>query len=95
MTPSAPDSEFLRDVVAGLSKMPKSLPCKYFYDEAGSRLFDRICQLEEYYPTRCEMAILDRHAAAIMERVEPGSVLIEYGSGSSLKTRRLLDQRKD
>lgn len=94
MTPTAPDSEFLRDVVAGLSEMPKSLPCKYFYDEAGSRLFDRICRLAEYYPTRCEMAILDRHAAAIMERVEPGSVLIEYGSGSSLKTRRLLDRRR-
>ena len=48
--PPTPDGEFLRDVVAGLSKTPKSLPCKYFYDEAGSRLFDRICRLAEYYP---------------------------------------------
>ena len=94
MTSLPPDAEFLRDVVAGLSKMPKSLPCKYYYDEAGSRLFDRICRLAEYYPTRCEMEILDRHAASIMELVEPGSVLIEYGSGSSHKTRLLLDRRR-
>jgi len=94
MPSPTPDGEFLRDVVAGLSKTPKSLPCKYFYDEAGSRLFDRICRLAEYYPTRCEMAILERHAAAIMGLVEPGSVLVEYGSGSSLKTRLLLDQRR-
>jgi dimethylhistidine N-methyltransferase len=90
--PPTPDGEFLRDVVAGLSKTPKSLPCKYFYDEAGSRLFDRICRLAEYYPTRCESAILERHAGAIMDLVPPGGVLIEYGSGSSLKTRRLLDR---
>ena len=91
---SIPDAEFRRDVLAGLAKTPKSLPCKYFYDEAGSRLFDRICRLAEYYPTRCETAILERHASAIMELVEPGSVLIEYGSGSSHKTRLLLDRRR-
>lgn len=88
---SRTDSGFLRDVLVGLAADKKSLPCKYFYDEAGSRLFDRICRLPEYYPTRCETAILQRFAPTIMGQLEPGSTLIEYGSGSSIKSRLLLD----
>ena len=61
-SPPAPGGEFLRDVLRGLARPRKELPCKYFYDEAGSRLFDRICELPEYYPTRCERSILERHA---------------------------------
>jgi dimethylhistidine N-methyltransferase len=84
-------AEFLRDVLAGLSASPKTLPCKYFYDERGSALFDEITTLDEYYPTRCELAILRDHAAEIAAAVGPGAVLVEYGSGSSVKTRVLLD----
>ncbi len=82
---------FLRDVLAGLSSSPRTLPCKYFYDERGSALFDEICTLEEYYPTRTEAAILRDNAQAIADAAGPGAVLIEYGSGSSVKTRLLLD----
>jgi dimethylhistidine N-methyltransferase len=83
---------FLREVLAGLARPHKQLPCKYFYDERGSRLFDEICDLEEYYLTRCELAILRRHAGEMAVRLGPGCALIEYGSGSSLKTRLLLDR---
>jgi dimethylhistidine N-methyltransferase len=82
----------LCEVLAGLSRPHRQLPCKYFYDERGSRLFDEICELEEYYLTRCELAILRRHAGEMAGRIGPGCALIEYGSGSSLKTRLLLDR---
>ncbi|MEX0716580.1 MAG: L-histidine N(alpha)-methyltransferase [Planctomycetaceae bacterium] len=84
--------EFLDDVLAGLSAPAKTLPCKYLYDEIGSRLFDRICELPEYYPTRTELAIMRRHAPEMARRIGPRSVLVEYGSGSSLKTHLLLAQ---
>jgi dimethylhistidine N-methyltransferase len=91
--PVSPRSrEFLRDVLAGLSRPDRRLPCKYFYDERGSQLFEQICELPEYYPTRCELAILERHAGAMAERLGPGRVLVEYGSGSGRKTRLLLDR---
>ena len=61
--PDVEDSEFARDVVAGLSARPKRLSPKYFYDELGAQLFEEITRLPEYYPTRCELAILERHAA--------------------------------
>jgi dimethylhistidine N-methyltransferase len=86
--PAAPD--FTREALAGLRRTPKELPCKYFYDENGSRLFDRICELEEYYPTRTELGILESHAAEMADALGPRCLLIEYGSGSSLKTRLLL-----
>jgi dimethylhistidine N-methyltransferase len=92
---AAAADDFVRDVVEGLSRPAKELPCKYFYDARGSRLFDRICRLEEYYPTRCELALLRRHGAALAEAVGPGCALVEYGSGSSLKTRLLLDRLPD
>src|SRR5262249_33305880 len=87
--------EFLRDVLDGLSRAPKELPCKYFYDARGSALFDRICELEEYYPTRCEAEGLRRHAGEMAELFGPRCVLVEYGSGSSRKTRLLLDRLRD
>jgi dimethylhistidine N-methyltransferase len=83
---------FLRDVLHGLSPPNKRLPCKYFYDAAGAALFERICELDEYYPTRCELAILRRHGRHIAAELGPGVALIEYGSGSSRKTRLLLDR---
>jgi dimethylhistidine N-methyltransferase len=81
---------FATDVVAGLTAKPKSLPPKYFYDLAGSALFDRITKLPEYYPTRCELGILKDNAAAIASLFPPGCALIEFGSGSSRKARILL-----
>ena len=84
-------TDFLRDVFAGLSGEPKSLPCKYLYDVAGSALFDRICELPEYYPTRTEQAIFDAHAGEIAAAVGPEAALVEFGSGSSTKTRTVLD----
>jgi L-histidine Nalpha-methyltransferase len=89
----APDARtFLDDVVAGLSQTPKRLPSKYFYDERGSRLFDEICTLEEYYLTRTELTIMQQFAEEIAEALGQGNMLVEYGSGSSLKTRILLDR---
>ncbi|MFO0881609.1 MAG: L-histidine N(alpha)-methyltransferase [Gemmataceae bacterium] len=86
------DRGFLRDVHAGLSRTSKTLPCKYFYDARGSALFDQICELPEYYPTRTELAILRNHVGEITRHLGRDCTLIEYGSGSSLKTRLLLAQ---
>lgn len=82
---------FLADVLDGLSRDQKQLPCKYFYDEQGSRLFDAICGLEEYYPTRTETALIRDHGGEIADLIGPGVALIEYGCGSLVKTRLLLD----
>lgn len=82
---------FAEEVIAGLQQEAKTLPCKYFYDEYGSQLFDRICELPEYYPTRTEMGIMRAHVGEMAALLRPGCRLIEYGSGSSLKTRILLD----
>jgi dimethylhistidine N-methyltransferase len=80
----------LEDVIAGLSLPQKSLPPKYFYDEAGSRLFERICRLPEYYLTRAELALTRKHLASIARFAGKGGELVEYGSGESLKTRLLV-----
>lgn len=85
-------TDLLPEVLEGLRSAPKRLPCKFFYDELGSRLFDRICEQPEYYPTRTELAILREHGAAMARAIGPRALLIEYGSGSSTKTRVLLDQ---
>lgn len=85
------DSGFKSDVLEGLAQSPKSLPCKHFYDQRGSELFDQICELPEYYPTRTELAIMREHADEIAAAIGPGVALVEYGSGSSVKTRLLLD----
>jgi len=77
----------VEDVRAGLTAQPKELAPKYFYDARGSELFDRITTLPEYYPTRCERGILNRHAPALVEGMEE---LVELGSGTASKTRALL-----
>jgi L-histidine Nalpha-methyltransferase len=87
--PPAP-SDLARDVITGLSASPKRLSAKYFYDEAGSRLFDEITRLPEYYPTRTELQILRTHAGRIGAYAAPGSALVEFGSGSTAKARLLL-----
>ena len=79
-----------KDVIEGLTKTPKSLPSKYFYDQQGSQLFEAICQLPEYYPTRTETAILQEYAQEIVAYTG-FCELLELGSGSSTKTRLLLD----
>lgn len=87
-----PDAgSFLEDVLAGLSRPQKALSPKYFYDEQGSALFEQICELPEYYPTRTEMEMMRARGPEIAERIGPGSVLIEYGSGSGRKTRMLIE----
>jgi dimethylhistidine N-methyltransferase len=77
-------------VIAGLSRLQKALPPKYFYDDAGSRLFERICRLPEYYLTRAELALTRLHVASIARFAGKRCELIEYGSGESLKTRLLI-----
>jgi L-histidine Nalpha-methyltransferase len=84
-----PDS-FREDVIAGLARPQKTLPPKYFYDAAGSRLFERICRLREYYPTRAELALTRRHIKDIARFAARAPALIEYGSGEGLKTRLLI-----
>ncbi len=81
----------LAEIMAGLSRPQKMLSPKFFYDSAGSRLFDEICRLPEYYLTRTELQIMERFVDEIARRVGPQASLIEFGSGSSLKTRILLD----
>jgi dimethylhistidine N-methyltransferase len=82
------------DVIEGLGRSPKTLPAQYFYDDRGSELFEQICQLPEYYPTRTEAWILQHYAAEIAQ-VTNSHELIELGSGSSTKTRLLLDAYRD
>jgi dimethylhistidine N-methyltransferase len=82
--------DFLRDVVAGLARARKELSPKYFYDERGSALFEAICELPEYYPTRTEMAMMQAHAGEMARCLGPECLLIEFGSGSGRKTRVLI-----
>jgi dimethylhistidine N-methyltransferase len=86
------DDEFASGVLDGLSRPHKSLPCRFFYDARGSELFEEITRLPEYYPTRAEAAILRAHGAEMAEGVPDGGALVEFGSGSSLKTEILLGQ---
>ena len=85
-----PQDDFLEAVLEGLSRPQKSLPSRYFYDARGSQLFERITKLPEYYPTRVETELLASHAASITRGLPRGSVLVEFGSGSSIKTELLL-----
>ncbi|HEX5960517.1 MAG TPA: L-histidine N(alpha)-methyltransferase [Rhodanobacteraceae bacterium] len=82
--------ELLDDTRAGLAAFPKRLSSKYLYDARGSELFERICGQPEYYPTRVELAVMRSHAGAIAAALGPRVRLVEYGSGSGLKTRLLL-----
>jgi dimethylhistidine N-methyltransferase len=83
-------TSFAEHVREGLTARSKTLPCRYFYDPAGSHLFEQICELPEYYLTRTEDAILSEHAPAMVSGWARAPVLIELGSGSSNKTRRLI-----
>ncbi|HCP01392.1 MAG: L-histidine N(alpha)-methyltransferase [Alphaproteobacteria bacterium] len=82
---------FLDDVLEGLSQTQKKLSSKYFYDERGSKLFDDICELPEYYPTRTETGLLRTYAAEFAELIGANASVVEFGSGSSTKVRILLD----
>ncbi len=86
-----PTSDFLVDVIAGLSSEPRTLPCKYFYDERGAALFQKICELPEYYITRTEIDILDRYRAEIASQLGPNIELIGLGTGAGTKTRILIE----
>jgi L-histidine N-alpha-methyltransferase len=86
-----PLAELPQDALRGLLSSPKWLPPKYFYDEAGSRLFERITKVPEYYQTRVEHSILERIAPGLVNEVRPTAV-VEFGSGSASKTRILLDE---
>ena len=77
------DAAFLTDVIQGLAGFPKTLPCKYFYDAAGSALFERICEVPEYYLTRAELEIMDLHASEMAAALGPLVLLVEPGSGAS------------
>lgn len=91
----SPLEAFRADVLRGLRCTQKHLPCKYFYDAIGSALFEQITWLEEYYPTRTELAIVEQHAPEMAALLSSRCLLIEYGSGSSTKTRLLLDHLHD
>lgn len=84
------DDEFYFDVVSGLGKLQKQLPPKYFYDDAGSQLFDAICEQQEYYPYRAELTLLDRVAADLAPRFTEPCCLVEFGAGSLKKVEPLL-----
>jgi L-histidine Nalpha-methyltransferase len=87
--------DFRTAVLQGLAKPRKELPCKFFYDERGSRIFDQICDLEEYYPTRTEIGILEDRLGEIAELIGRGAHLVELGSGASIKIRTLLNALPD
>ncbi len=82
--------DFAQAVLAGLTRRPRSIPCRFFYDTRGSELFEEITRLEEYYPTRVETALLEAHRCEIAGLVGSGRILVEFGSGSSRKTSLLL-----
>ncbi len=92
-SPRPPDAEvssFETDVLAGLGATPKRIQAKYFYDGAGSQLFERITEQPEYYPTRSEMRILSEQGADFAKLIPEGAALVEFGSGSSKKARIML-----
>ena len=86
-----PDS-LAGEVRAGLTANPKRLPCRFFYDAEGSRLFEMICELPEYYLTRAEQEIIEERSAEVVSRFPHGATVIELGSGSSAKTRHLIER---
>jgi len=88
------ESAFAHDLAAGLAARPRHISPKYFYDARGSQLFDLICELPEYYPTRTELSILERHARDIAAHIGPGAEIVEFGAGSLRKIRLLLAAMK-
>ena len=92
-TPST--DSFRATVLEGLQHEQKEIPSKFLYDERGSKLFDAICETDDYYPTRTEIGIMKQHVEEMVDAIGPRALLAEYGSGSSLKTRILLDHVED
>jgi len=90
-TAAPQSSDFLTDVIAGLSSNPHTLPCKYFYDERGASLFQKICELPEYYITRTEIDILDKNRSDIAAQLGENIQLIGLGTGAGTKTRILIE----
>ncbi|MEL6438167.1 MAG: L-histidine N(alpha)-methyltransferase [Cyanobacteria bacterium J06621_8] len=90
LEPQLSEQDDIQEVISGLSQTPKVIPPRYFYDAQGSQLFEAICELPEYYPTRTEASILQQYAPIIIEQTQVNE-LIELGSGSSTKTRYLFD----
>jgi dimethylhistidine N-methyltransferase len=88
---SGVDRAFRADVLAGLSQEQKAIPARWLYDDAGSQLFEDITRVPEYYPTRAETEILTDNAAAFARLIRPGGAVVEFGSGSSVKTPLLLE----
>ncbi len=86
-----PGASALAELRAGLARKPRELPAKYFYDAAGSALFDRICELPEYYLTRAELQLMERHVGDIAAFIGCEAQLIEFGCGSGRKTRLLIE----
>jgi dimethylhistidine N-methyltransferase len=95
LAPAPLGNSFAEALLLGFARTPKEIACKYFYDEAGSRLFDQICELPEYYPTRTESALLQRHASEIATLMGPDVEIVEFGAGSLRKVRLLLDTLKN
>lgn len=89
LKPSTDD--FRADVISGLGRRQKAIPSKFFYDEKGSRLFEQICTLDEYYPTRAEIAILQHLPQRVAAHLPERAVVVEFGTGSCVKVRLLLD----
>ncbi|MFP4536866.1 MAG: L-histidine N(alpha)-methyltransferase [Dichotomicrobium sp.] len=88
---AAGDEDFAAEVLDGLSTRPRSIPCRFLYDARGSELFEQITQLDEYYPTRTEIGLLERHAVDIAALAGEDVVIVEFGSGSSRKTEILIE----
>lgn len=91
MTTFPTDDGFRDAMLNGLTQRPRAIPCKYLYDAEGSDLFERITGLEEYYPTRTEIGLLERHGADIARMIGPGARVVEFGAGSMRKTGLLLE----
>jgi dimethylhistidine N-methyltransferase len=89
------DKSLLDEIIYGIKNPQKYLPSKLFYDEKGSKLFDRICELEEYYITRTEISIIEKNIDEITELINKNTLFIEFGSGSSLKTSIILENIDD
>ncbi|HCS29094.1 MAG TPA: L-histidine N(alpha)-methyltransferase [Spongiibacteraceae bacterium] len=88
-------SALLEESIAGLKASPRQLPCKYFYDAEGARLFEQICELPEYYPTRTEVGILKQHLPEMAKLIGANARIVEYGSGAGTKIRLLLDALRE
>ena len=91
LLPPGTDPRFAHDVAEGLASVPRTVPSRWLYDGAGSALFEEITALPEYYPTRTETGLLERHAHEMLDGIGPGPVVVEYGAGASIKTRLVLD----